>query len=344
MDLEETWAQYETIKTFQRLLISWYRKNGRDYPWRKTRDPYAILVSEMMLQQTRIAVVLNRGFYARWMNAFPTWTELAGASEEEVLTVWQGLGYYNRARYLWRTAQIITHDYGGKFPQNLNEVLALPGIGRYSAGAVLSFAFDQSVPILDGNIKRIFSRIFVIEERIDDYIGEKKLWALAKTLLPALDARSFNSALMELGQTICLPGPPLCASCPVSSLCTASTRGVSNSYPKKREKIHPTLCEEAVAIFENDGHIFLIQEGGSRRRGLWRLPSISDLDASKSRELIEFSYSITRYRVRLRVFLADLQHLKEQNGIWIPLNSRDQWPPLGAPYRKAIERYCQQRD
>ena len=197
--------------------MAWFARHGRDLPWRRTRDPYAILVSEFMLQQTQVATVLD--YYRRWLERFPTVVVLADAAEADVLRAWEGLGYYARARNLHKAAQIIRDGYGGEFPRELEQIAALPGVGRYTAGAVFSFAYDLRAPIVDANVARVLSRIIHLRIPIDTAPGQRALWAAAEELLPAENVRLYNSALMELGAVVCRARGPQCLLCPVLPYC-----------------------------------------------------------------------------------------------------------------------------
>ena len=197
-------------KAFAKTLVTWFEKGGKDYPWRRTHDPYAVLVSELMLQQTQITTVLSRRYFENWMEKFPTPEALAAAPEEEILKAWEGLGYYRRARNLQKAAAAITSEHGGKFPRDLESILELPGVGRYTAGAVKSFAFGDSAAIVDGNIARVLARLFDFHEEIDSTSGLQKLWDWAEALVPKEKAREYNSGLMELGQTLCSVAAPDC--------------------------------------------------------------------------------------------------------------------------------------
>ena len=203
---------------FRRLLLAWYRKRGRDLPWRRTTDPYPVLVSEFMLQQTQVATVIP--YYDEWMRRFPDFAALASASEHEVLHAWQGLGYYARARNLRATAQTIMEKYGGRFPESLDAIRDLPGVGRYTANAVATFAFNRSVPIVEANIARLLARLFDIQIPIDTSRGREALWQRASDLLPNRNARLHNSALMDLGALVCGTRPN-CVVCPVRNFCRA---------------------------------------------------------------------------------------------------------------------------
>ena len=206
-------------RSFRSRLVAWFNKNGRELPWRRTRDPYAVLVSEMMLQQTQVATVID--YFQRWMKRFPDFASLSSASEADVLHAWQGLGYYSRARNLHRAAQIVVEKHGGKMPRDIEAIRALPGIGRYTAGAVATFAFDQSTPILDANIARVLARLFDIHTPVDTAAGQLALWRIAGGLQPRKSAGVFNESLMELGALVCTPRQPKCPACPVRSFCSA---------------------------------------------------------------------------------------------------------------------------
>jgi A/G-specific adenine glycosylase len=207
-------AHPATIRAFQRRLISWYQKHGRDLPWRRTRDPYAILVSEVMLQQTQVQRAML--YYDKFLQRYPTVEELARADAGEVRETWEGLGYYARARNLQRTAQKIVMDHSGRFPQRPEELTALPGIGQYTAGAVLSFAFRRDAAILDTNAARVLTRFFDLppEQQTTSF-----LWTVARQVTPPGQAHLFNQAIMDLGATICLARTPRCPVCPLRTVC-----------------------------------------------------------------------------------------------------------------------------
>lgn len=338
----------KTVRAFQDALITWFQSTARDYPWRQTSDPYAIFISEAMLQQTQITTVLDRGYYTRWMRAFPDWASLAAASETELLKVWEGLGYYNRARHLQRSARIILEQHGGRFPEDLKAILTLPGVGRYTAGAMLSFAFNRPAPLVDGNVARVLARVFACEEAIDSSKGQALLWEWAEALVPEKQARPYNSALMELGQRLCRPRHPDCPHCPLHSLCQAARRGETDRYPLKRPRSRPTLREEHVLLALRGGRVFLQPEEGSQRRGLWRLPEIEAAAAADLPELFQLEYAITRYRVTLRVHEAPVTwsapHTAVPQGGWFDLADETATPPLGAPYRRALRKLREIRE
>ncbi len=210
-------AHPATIRAFQRRLVSWYRTNGRDLPWRRTRDPYAILVSEVMLQQTQVQRAIL--YYDKFLERYPTVEELARAEEGEVRETWEGLGYYARARNLQRTAQKIVTEHQGRFPQRPEELTALPGIGQYTAGAVLSFAFRRDAAILDTNAARVLTRFFALppEQQTTSF-----LWTVARRVTPSGQAHLFNQAIMDLGAMICVARTPRCSVCPLRTGCRSA--------------------------------------------------------------------------------------------------------------------------
>src|SRR6266700_1477104 len=199
-------------RAFRRSLLRWYRQHGRDLPWRRTRYPYAILVSEFMLQQTQVATVLP--YYSRWLRRFPDFASVARASQNDVLHAWQGLGYYNRARNLRAAARIVRDRHRGILPGDIAAIRKLPGVGRYIANAVATFAFNQPVPIVEANSSRVLARLLDMRAPIDSAIGREKLWAYATQLVPKCNAARFNSALIDLGAIVCLADKPKCSVCP----------------------------------------------------------------------------------------------------------------------------------
>ena len=284
---------------FREVLEDWFSQTGKDYPWRRTREPYAILISEVMLQQTQIATVLGRGFYTRFLETFPGVESLAVAEDERLLKAWEGLGYYRRVRMLRETARAVLAEHGGKFPQEVAALMKLPGIGRYTAGALRAFAFDLPAAVVDGNVARVLSRVMDFSEPVDGTAGQKQMWEWAEALADPKLPRIYNSALMELGQTICRPGVPDCLNCPVAGFC--KTRE-PEQLPVKRLKAAVTAVDEhALWLRDEDGRLLLHREGGKRREGLWKLPTREAAEISALPVLTEHCYTITRYRVSLRV-------------------------------------------
>jgi A/G-specific adenine glycosylase len=319
-----------------RALVQWFRANAREYPWRQTHDPYAVLVSEIMLQQTQISTVLERGFYARWMKRFPDFSTLAAASESDVLSAWQGLGYYRRARNLQRLAQAVVIEHSGEFPRDPAVIRSLPGIGPYTAGAVSSFAFGLAEPIVDGNVARVLSRIDNDATPIDSTAGTRRLWDRARELVRSTDdPRALNSALMELGQTICRPTKPACEVCPVRAFCRATE---PESLPVKSTRTEITAITERVFFYRNEVGVLLEQETGSRRTGLWKLPALPEAHHDQPPSvLLKASYGITRYKVTLWVHAQPGQGKWPETHRYIPLTELAALP-MPSPYRKALER------
>lgn len=215
-------------------LLWWYNANKRDLPWRNIKDPYKIWLSEIILQQTRV----NQGweYYLRFIAKYPTVKALASAPEHDVLKLWQGLGYYSRARNLHAAARFIVEEFKGKFPRDYKPIRALKGVGDYTAGAIASIAFDLPYPAVDGNVMRVYSRLFGITAPIDSTEGKKKLYEIAKELLPAKHPGTYNQAVMELGALVCLPSNPLCESCPVQYACYAYLHKKTANFPIKEGK------------------------------------------------------------------------------------------------------------
>ncbi len=315
-------------------LHGWFVKEGRDYPWRQTTDPYAILVSEVMLQQTQIATVLGRGYYSRWMACFPDLATLAAAPEEAVLRAWEGLGYYSRARNLQKAARAIIAEHGGVFPAQWSAIAALPGIGRYTAGAVASFSWDQPTAIVDGNVSRVMARWFACDEEVNTPAGQKRIWAWAETLLDRLHPRLWNSALMELGQQICTSRNPLCLHCPARPWCQSAGPDAHLRPLKKRARTTVHLEEHALWCVRRN-RVLLCQETGPRRRGLWRLP-LREPDKIHGLPLLHAAIcAITHHRVSLRVYAAPLASAAPGE-TWHPLSSLPVLPMPG-PLRRAVD-------
>jgi A/G-specific adenine glycosylase len=210
------------LRRFRRRLLTWYRSKGRKLPWRGSRDPYRVLVSEIMLQQTQVERV--KGYYRRFLRQYPTFDDLAAAPEPAVRESWEGLGYYARARNLHATARIVVAEHGGRLPADSQVIRRLPGIGRYTAGAVLSIAYGQGEPILDTNAARVLARVFAVRVRGGKSALQRRLWEVAARVTPATAAGDFNQAIMDLGATVCRPRNPDCRACPVRRDCAAHNR------------------------------------------------------------------------------------------------------------------------
>ena len=260
------------IAKIQKKLLQWYRKNGRELPWRMTRDPYAIWISEIMLQQTQVATVIP--YYQNFLKSFPTVRHLAKADSSKVLKVWEGLGYYSRARNLRHASQIVLNHFHGTVPDNLKDLVNLPGIGRSTAGAILSFAFQKEAPILDGNAKRVIARLFAVSENPAKGKTEGLLWRLSESLLPKGDAGSFNQGLMDLGATTCTPKEPLCSQCPLRDLCKGKASGEPERFPTKTIRKTIPHIEAVSAVILKNGRVLLRQRPPEGLLGgLWEFPN-----------------------------------------------------------------------
>lgn len=337
------WFLERDIETFQLSLISWFQREGKSYPWRETRDPYAILVSELMLQQTRVATVLERRYFERWLERFPDCETLAKADEEELLKAWEGLGYYNRARNLQKAARAVVSEFGGRFPDEFESVLALPGVGRYTAGAVLSFAFNKRAAIVDGNVSRVLARQFGWKDPVDSTAAIRFFWDAAEALTPDSLVREYNSGIMELGQQVCTKATPSCCKCPISGSCVARDKGLTAEIPAKKKRAATVSKEERVCLAFREGKVFLKEESGTRRRGLWRLPELNEEETADLSEIFRFPYAITKYKVTLKVYAPNpliLKRLAESSeGRWFSIEDESSLPPMGSPYLKALKNY-----
>jgi len=337
-------------------LLDWFSTNARDLPWRRTRDPYAIWVSEIMLQQTQVKTVMP--YWNRWMRKLPTLEAAAKAPSAKIHKLWEGLGYYTRVRNLQKAAQVIMEKHGGKFSEKFDDVLALPGIGRYTAGAICSIAFNQPTPLLDGNVIRVLTRIFGIAENPKEKQTNTQLWTLAEELVcraknakaakeknssrPSRPSREINScshlnqSLMELGALICTPRNPQCLICPVKKLCVAFKENRTEELPNLGKRATATARHFAAFVIEHNGK-FLVQQRpvGIVNAHLWEFPNFEingekkdakeifdsafNFKAAKFQPLCTIKHSITRYRITLEAFRVQLpKHLKTLDGIWLP--------------------------
>jgi len=338
----------KNISKFQKKILGWYQAAKRDLPWRQTKDPYKILVSEIMLQQTQVDTVIP--YYHRWLKRFPDFEKLAAAEEAEVLKHWQGLGYYRRAKMLHRNAQQVCAQHAGKLPQDAQTLLSLPGIGRYTAGAVGSIAFGLKVPLLDGNVIRILTRIFAISKNVADKNTLERLWKISKNILPNKNVGDFNQALMELGATVCFPRSPNCANCPVSDLCEGHLSGKAESYPVKSPAQKITKMNEHAFIFRDKENRLLVkkQKTGERWADLWTLPHFENLNEGLSnfkvkkndlKKLRTDKHGFTRYQITLNTFTLGeplKKIVKKSDYVWMTKKelSRSTFP---AVYQKIID-------
>ena len=315
------------LKRFRKALQSWYAEHGRDLPWRLTHDPYRIWISEIMLQQTTVVAVIP--YFERFLNRFPTVHELAAADETEVLRYWEGLGYYSRARNIHKAARHVAADRQGQFPQLVEELQELPGIGRYTAGAIRSFAFDLPAPIVEANTLRLYCRLLGYDGDPRGRGGQQQLWGLAEELVPLVEPGRFNQALMELGSVVCTPTNPHCAACPVNFACRAFLTNQQQSIPRPAVRPEITAATELSAVVRRDSRFLLYHRApGERWAGLWDFPRFACDELTKSPQrqpawlerklatelgialkvsglLTEIRHSVTRYRITLRSFLAD---------------------------------------
>ena len=310
---------FPSPKTFGERLLRWYAKHQRDLPWRRNAqrpgpvDPYHILVSETMLQQTQVATVIP--YYLRFLARFPKIEDLARADEQEVLCLWQGLGYYSRARNLQSAAQKILTEHAGNVPRTRDELLGLPGVGMYTAGAVASIAFDCRAPIVDGNVTRVLCRLDNIRSEPRSRDNQRVLWARAEEILPFTRVGDFNSALMELGATVCTPNNPKCLLCPVQRHCEAFAAGTHETIPAPRQAKSTPLCRRRTYCISRNGK-WLIEQRPSRGRwaGMWQFTTIETAKAStnsalplaivRPRRLGTITHALTHRRYEFEVFIA----------------------------------------
>ena len=266
--------QYFNKKAFQQSLLSWYEANKRDLPWRKTKDPYKIWVSEVMLQQTQVATVIP--YFERFMKDYPTVYDLAAADEQAVLKMWEGLGYYSRARNLHEAAKQVVADFDGKVPNNVKEISQLKGVGPYTRGAILSIAYDMPEPAVDGNVMRVMSRVLDIEDNISEAKTKKLFEAIMREVVSEEDPSSFNQGLMEIGALICSPKKPACLHCPLREYCKAFETGLVDQLPVKgKQKKQKVIDYYAVILKNEDGQVAIVQRPSKGLlANMWQFPMI----------------------------------------------------------------------
>lgn len=302
----------------QKHLSDWYNQYKRDLPWRRTQDPYAIFVSEMMLQQTQVKTVIP--YYNRFLSELPDWQSLAKAREEKILKLWEGLGYYRRARNLQAAAKKVIEEFNGHLPQTREEILKLPGVGQYSAGAVLSIAFQKPEPLVDGNVIRVFSRLFVLRGNLKTGENHEKVWQIARALIPLKRPGDFNQALMELGATVCLSENPQCLLCPLFQFCEAAQRGIQTDLPEMPKAVKNVEVPMAALLWVNKNKILVKKRGENEKwlKGLWEFPSIEGATLEETRQKLEKEYKvktdkkptkdirhqITNHKIHLSLFAA----------------------------------------
>jgi A/G-specific adenine glycosylase len=352
-----------TVRTLQRKLLQWYDVNKRDLPWRKNVSPYRVWVSEIMLQQTQVATVIP--YFKRFVKSFPSIRALANADEQEVLRHWEGLGYYRRARQLHTAAKLIVEKLGGRFPRTFDEVIQLPGIGRYTAGAILSISMGQALPILEGNTIRLFSRLLALGVDVKSSEGQSLFWSFSESILPAQRVADFNQALMELGAMVCTAKSPACGVCPLRGQCRAYSDGNVEVYPVSRPGEQMQKVRDAAIVIRRQDRLLLRQcLPGEVWAGLWDFPRFrlpEPLSDGKNRWLekqvhletglsvrlgepaVSIKHAVTRYQIVLDCHLADSvsgrMKSRDQTHRWIPSAAVGQLP-LSVTGRKIANRLC----
>ncbi len=330
-------------------LLSWYARGQRHLPWRQRPDPYAVLVAEVMAQQTRLETVLP--YFRRWMARFPDVETLAQAEEQEVLALWEGLGYYRRARYLHRAAREMVARHGGQVPDEPRQLRALPGVGPYTAAAVASIAFGRDVPVVDGNVLRVLARLFAVDTPVDTAAGRRAIERLAAEHLPPGQASAYNQALMDLGAQICTPRQPQCALCPLRDLCRAYAQGEPTAYPRRKPKRPVPHYTVTAAVIRRNGRVLLAQRPPHGLLGnLWEFPGGKvepgeTLAQALRREIREelgatirvgaplgtYRHAYSHFKVTLHAFRCHLEHgeprpIEVQAVRWVPLSALDEYP------------------
>lgn len=347
--MDESFLDAKWRQSFRRRLLKWYRANARDLPWRNTHDPYRIWISEIMLQQTQVETV--KPYYGRFLKTFPNVRKLAAAKETQVLRLWEGLGYYRRARQLHAAAKQIVAEHKGKFPDTFEAVQALPGIGRYTAGAILSFAHDQQLPIVEANTLRLYSRLLAMHEDPRRRSGQDRLWEFAAAILPRTKCGEANQALIELGSQICRPKEPLCETCPVVANCAAFRDGCVEAVPMKAGKTNYENVTEAAVVIRHQGHVLLRQcQATERWAGLWDFPRCRvelKQNAARKREIATtlqdlighgvrvgeliatMDHAVTRFRISLLCYEGELFHsdkVLSPSQEWVSLDELEEYP------------------
>jgi A/G-specific adenine glycosylase len=342
------------LTDFSTRLIAWQRAHGRhDLPWQNTRDAYRIWLSEIMLQQTQVATVIP--YYGRFLDRFPRVEDLAAAPLDDVMALWAGLGYYSRARNLYRCAQVVATEHGGEFPRTVEALAELPGIGRSTAAAIASFAYGARATILDGNVKRVLARVF----GVDGFPGEKRvenaMWTLAESLLPDAarkdEVTAYTQGLMDLGATLCVRGKPDCARCPFAADCVAKVTGRQKELPASRpKKAVPTRKTWMLVL--RDGASVLLEKRPPTGiwGGLWSLPEAADEDAlvavahglggsGELERLSSFTHTFTHFKLDIEPRLARARAVTEASDsrtVWAPLAELDAFG-VPAPVRKLLD-------
>jgi A/G-specific adenine glycosylase len=348
----------ELARRVRRRLTPWFRRHARDLPWRHTRDPYAIWVSEVMLQQTQVATVVP--YFERFLRTFPTVPALAAADEQDVLRLWEGLGYYGRARNLHRAARQLVAEHGGRLPDDPAALRGLPGVGRYTLGAVLSQAFDRRLPILEANSQRVLCRLLGYQGDARSGPVRRRLWQAARDLLPRRGAGDFNQALMELGALVCTPVAPACAACPLAEQCTARRLGLQEQIPRRPAPEAVVSVAEVAVVIRRGPRVFLVQRPPRGRwAGMWEFPhgplaegethedaarrlvrELTALEVELGAELLTVRHGVTRFRITMvcldaRYRAGSFTSPFYRQGRWLPPRQLGEYPVSVAQRRLA---------
>ncbi|PQO36633.1 A/G-specific adenine glycosylase [Blastopirellula marina] len=299
-----------SLAAFHAHVSAWFEQHQRDLPWRKSQDPYRVWISEIMLQQTQVATV--KEYFRRFTAQLPTVHDLADAEEQEVLRLWEGLGYYRRARQLHAAAKEIVSRFEGKFPREVDEIQSLPGIGRYTAGAIASIAFGQRAPILEANTQRLYARLIGWDETLTTSASQKRLWQFAEDILPSDNVGIFNQALMEVGSLVCTPKNPDCQQCPLSAHCEAYHQGRQVEIPRPKKKIEFIPITEIALVVRKKNQVLVRQCGQDERwAGLWDFPRFAlptDNDSSDLSGVAEQLVEAVGVRADLQQHLTTIKH------------------------------------
>jgi A/G-specific adenine glycosylase len=352
-----------SARDFQKRLFRWYQCHRRDLPWRRPPNgesdtplnPYHVLVSEMMLQQTQVATVIP--YFTRFIARFPTFSDLASADLQEVLKLWQGLGYYSRAKNLRRAAQMVIEEFGAAMPSDVPSLLKLPGVGRYSAGAIASIAFERRAPILDGNVARVLCRLDAIRSDPRERVTQAKLWQRAEEILPKRKIGDFNSALMELGATVCTPRNPHCLTCPVRDHCEAFAARLQDKIPPPRKRAESPLVKRwTFCIRRGDKYLLEQRPATGRWAGMWQfltreatdapvtaktIRSLFSISSAKPEHLGNEQHTLTHRRYHFAVFFSETKDGESpalsNPYAWVKLDQLHRYP-LPRPHLKIAER------
>ncbi|MDH5596633.1 MAG: A/G-specific adenine glycosylase [Candidatus Peregrinibacteria bacterium] len=342
-------ADKDSIGLLQEVLLKWFEKNQRPLPWRDKYEPYQVWISEIMLQQTQVKTVLP--YFERWMATLPTIKSVAEAKEDQILKLWEGLGYYSRARNIQKAARQIVEEYDGVFPSDYDAILALPGVGKYTAGAIASIAFNQDRPLVDGNVIRVLSRLFLYTKNTRFPEAEKKMWKWAEEILPKGEARLFNQAMMEFGALQCTPASPDCSACPLASVCEARKENMIHLIPDRGPARRVENIKVAIAVIKKEGKVF-IQKRPEKglMGGLWEFPGGKvekgeGFKAALQRELAEevgmkvrnikkirnIKHAYTSFKVDLHCYEADYESGEVKlgsatDGLWVDPEELTNYP------------------